>query len=192
MLEKRITMELAKARYRVELVNKEIFDLMFDHVSGNNGDTFKESSEYTIKMIENRYKILENLHIQIATLQERAQCRTLEWFETLSLRDRASVLLDLVIACTYEDVFDVDVKVLERVQLLVEDSYEDDVPTKEYITDYNDVIWVLLNTLEKGIGQPGSEDAVREENWDSRLTLADIVVRVPFIMDINMKQSYNF
>lgn len=192
MLEKRIMMELAKARYRVELVNKEIFDLMFDHVSGNNGDTFKESSEYTIKMIENRYKILENLHIQIANLQERAQCRTLEWFETLSLRDRASVLLDLVVACTYEDVFDVDVKVLERVQLLVEDSYEDDVPTKEYITDYNDVIWVLLNTLERGIGQPGSEDAVREENWDSRLTLADIVVRVPFIMDINMKQSYNF
>lgn len=192
MSEKRITMELAKARYRVELVNKEIFDLMFDHVSGNNGDTFKESSEYTIKMIENRYKILENLHIQIVNLQERAQCKTLKWFETLSLRDRASVLLDLVIACTYEDVFDVDVEVLERVQLLVEDSYEDDVPTKEYITDYNDVIGVLLNTLEKGIGQPGSEDAVREENWDSGLTLADIVVRVPFIMDINMKQSYNF
>lgn len=192
MSEKRITMELAKARYRVELVNKEIFDLMFDHVSGNNGDTFKESSEYTIKMIENRYKILENLHIQIVNLQKRAQCKTLEWFETLSLRDRASVLLDLVIACTYEDVFDVDVEVLERVQLLVEDSYNDDVPTKEYITDYNDVIKVLLNTLEKGIGQPGSEDAVREENWDSGLTLADIVVRVPFIMDINMKQSYNF
>lgn len=192
MSEKRITMELAKARYRVELVNKEIFDLMFDHVSGNNGDTFKESSEYTIKMIENRYKILENLHIQIVNLQERAQCKTLKWFETLSLRDRASVLLDLVIACTYEDVFDVDVEVLERVQLLVEDSYNDDVPTKEYITDYNDVIKVLLNTLEIGIGQPGSEDAVREENWDSGLTLADIVVRVPFIMDINMKQSYNF
>ncbi len=192
MSEKRITMELAKARYRVELVNKEIFDLMFDHVSGNNGDTFEESSVYTIKMIENRYKILENLHIQIVNLQERAQCKTLEWFETLSLRDRASVLLDLVIACTYEDVFDVDVEVLERIQLLVEDSYEDDVPTKEYITDYNDVISVLLNTLKEGIGQPGSEDAVREENWDSGLTLADIVVRVPFIMDINMKQSYNF
>lgn len=192
MSENRITMELAKARYHVEQLNKEIYDLMWDHANGDCGDTFEEAARYTLAKLGIKHYALRREYAKIKQLQESAQCKTLEWFETLSLRDRASVLLDLVVACTYEDVFDVDVKVLERVQLLVEDSYEDDVPTKEYITDYNDVIQVLLNTLEKGIGQPGSEDAVREENWDSGLTLADIVVRVPFIMDFYMKQLNNF